>query len=49
MHPWPIENAAMIVRDRAARAVFWGRTCKRYDAQGWPRSELMTESISMTV
>jgi len=49
MHPWPIEKAAMTVSERAARAVFWGRTWRRYDAHGWPRSDLMTESISMTV
>lgn len=29
MQPWPIENAAMMVKERIARAVFWGITCKR--------------------
>ncbi|KAL9103530.1 MAG: hypothetical protein Q9163_001448 [Psora crenata] len=49
MHPWPIENAAMMVKASAARAVFCGKTCSRYEAHGWPRSESITLSMSMTV
>ena len=33
-----MENAATIVKASTARAVFWGSTCSRDEAHGWPRS-----------
>ena len=39
----------MIVRARIARAVFCGITWMRYEAHGCPKSEPMTEGISITV
>lgn len=39
----------MMVRASRAMAVGRGRVCSRYDAQGWPRLEPSTASMSVTV
>ena len=49
MQLWPIMKDVMMVMARHARAAFWGKTCIRYAANGWPRSDSMTAPMSTTV